>query len=94
MTWLILIYFCEPGYVGRCSLLGLRTCQMLRLKRKKKKRNWKDTAEGRRLRVAHVSVVGDVGDCVGHCVYTLRVLVRNFDGEFFLDGENNLGACA
>ena len=47
-----------------------------------------------RGQAAHVSVVGDVGDCVGHCVYTLRVLVRNFDGEFFLDGENNLGACA
>ncbi len=60
----------------------------------KKKRNWKDTAENRRLRAAHVSVVGDVGDCVGHCVYTLRVLVRNFDGEFFLDGEDNLCACA
>ena len=60
----------------------------------KKKRNWEDTADSRRLRAADVSVVGDVGDCIGHCVYTLRVLVRNFDGELFLDGKDNLRARA
>lgn len=42
------------------------------------------------LRVAHVSVIGDVSDCISDCVYTLSIFVRYFDGEFLLDGENNL----
>ncbi len=39
---------------------------------------------------ADVSMVGDVSDCISHCVNALSVLVRDFDGEFLLDRENNL----
>ena len=45
-----------------------------------------------KARAADVSVAGDVRDCIGNCVHTLRVLMRNFDGKLFFDGENNLGA--
>jgi hypothetical protein len=37
-----------------------------------------------------VSVAGDVSDCICDSVHALSVLVRNFDGEFLFNGENNL----
>ena len=46
---------------------------------------------GREARAADMSVAGDVRDGIGNCVHTLRVLMRNFNGKLFFDGENNLG---
>lgn len=47
-------------------------------------------AEKMQIRVTDMSVIGDVSDCIGHCVHALRILVRNFDGKFLFDGEDNL----
>ncbi len=46
--------------------------------------------EKKRQRAADVSVAGDVSDCICDSVHALSVLVRNFDGEFLFDGQNNL----
>jgi hypothetical protein len=41
-------------------------------------------------RAADVGVVGDVCNCVGDCVNTLRIFVGNFNSEFLFNGEHNL----
>jgi hypothetical protein len=55
-----------------------------------KDRGWVQGSEKKRQRAADVSVAGDVSDCICDSVHALSVLVRNFDGEFLFDGENNL----